>query len=49
VLADYHSLLLHHFGEEGVGTIKGNIGSTSAGRGNGRHDPEDHRDQPSAF
>jgi hypothetical protein len=25
--------LLHHFGEEGVETIKGNIDSTSAGQG----------------
>jgi hypothetical protein len=28
LLADYPYLLLHYFGEEGVETIKGNIGST---------------------
>lgn len=47
LLADCPYLSLHYFGERGVEDVEGDVGSTSAGQGHARHDPDDHRDQHS--
>jgi hypothetical protein len=49
LLADYHYLSLHYFGEDGVETVEGNVRSTSTGQRDDRHDRDDHSDQRSGL
>jgi hypothetical protein len=44
LLADYHYLSLHYFGEDSVETVEGNVRSTSTGQRDDRRDRDDHSD-----
>jgi hypothetical protein len=49
LLADYQYGSLDYFGEHGVEVIERDVGSTSTGQGDARHDPDDHSDQHAGF
>jgi len=49
LLADYQYGSLDYFGEHGVEVIERDVGSSSTGQGNDRHDPDDDSDQHSGL
>jgi hypothetical protein len=49
LLADYHYLALHYFGEDSVETVEGNVRSTPTGQRDDRRDQDDHSDQRSGL
>jgi hypothetical protein len=49
LVADYQYGSLDYFGEHGVEVIERDVGSTSTGQGNDRHDPDEPSGQHSGF